>query len=193
MIAPRIILLTSMLLVVSAANAAGEWKFGVGVSYVSGIDDVVDIYEDNFEAENPSSSVDSITIPIGPGFVGRYEADSGLIFNVGVGPLLIFAGDLSHTEIPFSTTIGYMFSRDGDSSPYIRVGVVAHSVSGDYVESSDPGTLTAIGMEFGRNSGLNWGIELSVDDSTVEFEDLTKAGNTEINSYDQQLTIFFLF
>lgn len=163
------------------------------MTYASGITDVVDLYEDNYEAENPSSDVETFAIPIGPGFIGRYEADSGVIFNIGLGPAFLMVGDVDHTEIPVSATIGYIFARDSDTSPYLRLGVVAHSVSGDYVEDSDPGTLAAVGVEFGRNGGLNWGIELSVDDSSVEFEDLSKSGNTEIDTYDQQLTLFFLF
>ncbi|MDH3762822.1 MAG: porin family protein [Gammaproteobacteria bacterium] len=188
----RVFLFVSMLLLGATANAAG-WKFGVGATYAGGINDVVDLYEDNYEAENPFTDVESFAIPIGAGFIGRYETDSGLIFNLGVGPAFIISGDISHTEVPLSATIGYAFARNGDASPYIRAGVVSHYVSGDYVEDSDPGALTAIGVEFGRNGGLNWGLEISVDDSTVEFEDFSKAGNTELNSYDRQLTLFFLF
>jgi hypothetical protein len=188
---PRIILITATLLLAGNVNA-GEWDLGVGVSYVTGISDVVDLYEDNFEIEE-SADVETFSIPIGASFIARYQADSGIIFNIGVGPAFIILGDVEHTEIPLSATIGYSFSRDGDTSPYIRIGVVDHSVSGDYVESSDSGVLTAIGVEFGRQQGLNWGIELSVDDSTVEFEDLTQAGNTEFETYDRQLTLFFLF
>ena len=187
----RIALIAAVLLLAGNANA-GDWDFGVGVSYVTGISDVVDLYEDNFEIEE-SDDVETFTIPIGASFVARFQADSGITVNIGVGPAFIIAGDVEHTEIPLSATIGYMFSREGDTSPYIRIGVVDHSVSGDYVESSDSGMLTAIGVEFGRNQGLNWGIELSVDDSSVEFEDFTKAGNTEIETYDRQLTLFFLF
>jgi len=187
----RIIFTTTVLLLAGNVSA-GDWDFGVGVSYVTGISDVVDLYEDNFEIEE-SSEVETFSIPIGASFIARYQGDSGVMFNIGVGPAFIIAGDIGHTEIPLSATIGYMFSREGDTSPYVRIGVVDHSVSGDYVESSDSGTLMAIGVEFGRNQGLNWGIELSVDDSSVEFEDLTRAGNTEIDTYDQQLTLFFLF
>ncbi|MDH3764161.1 MAG: hypothetical protein OEU50_24535 [Gammaproteobacteria bacterium] len=187
----RIALITAALLLAGNANA-GDWDFGVGVSYVTGISDVVDLYEDNFEIEE-SDDVETFTIPIGASFVARFQAESGITVNIGVGPAFIIAGDVEHTEIPLSATIGYMFSREGDTSPYIRIGIVDHSVSGDYVESSDSGMLTAIGVEFGRNQGLNWGIELSVDDSSVEFEDFTKSGNTEIDTYDRQLTLFFLF
>ena len=187
----RIILMTAMLSLAANANAA-EWDFGIGASYVTGISDVVDLYEDNFEIEE-SADVETFTIPVGASFIARYQADSGIIFNIGVGPAFIIAGDIEHTEIPLSATIGYLFSRDEDTSPYVRLGVVDHSVSGDYVESSDSGVLTAIGVEFGRKQGLNWGIEFSVDDSTVEFEDLSKAGNTEIETYDRQLSLFFLF
>ncbi len=166
----RIILTISLTLLASGVKA-GEWDFGPGVSYVSGISDVVDLYENNLEADT-FSEVDVISIPIGVGFMARYQAESGLMFHIGLGPAFIIAGDADHTEIPFSTTVGYAFARNADTSPYIRIGVVGHSVSGDYVESSDAGVLTAIGVEFGRKQGLNWGIELGVDDSTVEFEDL---------------------
>lgn len=183
--------LMTMLLFVGSAQAS-EWDFGVGVSYVSGISDVVDIYEDNWEFEN-SGEVDTFAIPIGVSFVGRYQADSGLMVHLGVGPAFIIVGDADHTEIPFSATIGYAFSPQGDSSAYARIGVVAHSVSGDYVEDSEPGTLAAIGIENGRNGGVNWGLEVSVDDSEVEFENLTTGRNETINTYDTQLTLYFLF
>lgn len=187
----KAILIGSALLLISPVKA-GEWDYGVGVSYVSGISDVADVYEDNLNT-GPFTSVDVILIPIGPGFVSRYQADSGITVNLGVGPVFLIAGDASHTEVSFSATVGYSFNKDGDTSPYIRVGAVAHSVNGDYVVSSDPGLLAATGVEFGRNQGLNWGIELSVDDSTVVLEDLTGPGNIELNSYDTQLTLFFLF
>lgn len=184
-------ILITMLLIGGSAQA-DEWDFGVGVSYVTGISDVVDLYEDNYEAENPGD-VDVFTIPIGVSFVGRYQADSGLMFHVGVGPAFVIVGDADHTEIPFSATVGYAFSPQGDSSAYARVGVVAHSVSGDYVEDSEPGVLAAIGIENGRNGGVNWGLEVSVDDSEVEFENLTTGRNETINTYDTQLTLYFLF
>ena len=112
--------LMTMLLFAGSAQA-DEWDFGVGVSYVTGISDVVDLYEDNYEAENPGD-VDVVTIPIGVSFVGRYQADSGMMFHVGVGPAFIIVGDADHTEIPFSATIGYAFSPKGDSSAYARIG-----------------------------------------------------------------------
>jgi len=180
------------MLMVTGGVQAGEWDFGVGVSYASGISDVVDLYEDNYEAENPGD-VDTYSIPVGVSFVGRYQASSGLMVHVGAGPAFIIVGDTDHTEIPFSATIGYAFSPQGDSSAYARVGLVAHSVSGDYVEDSDPGTLAAIGVENGRNGGVNWGIEVSVDDSEVEFENLSEGRNETLNSYDTQLTLYFLF
>ena len=187
----RIVYVTSALLFGASVNA-GEWAYGVGASYVSGISDVVDLYEDNFETES-SSSVESFSIPIGAGFVSRYEADSGLIFNLGIGPAFVISGDISHTEVPFSATLGYMFARNSDASPYIRVGPIAHYASGDYVESSEAGVLTAVGIEFGRRQGLNFGLEISVDSSSVEFEDLRQSGNRDIDTYDRQLTLFFLF
>ncbi len=171
---------------------AGEWDLGIGVSYVSGISDVTDIYEDNLETD-AFVEVDVVSIPVGAGLMARYRTESGIIVDLGVGPAFLIAGDASHQEIPFSATVGYSFLPGGEMSPYIRFGVVSHYVDGDYVESSEAGNLVAIGMEFNRDERSTWGIELSTNDSTVEFEDLTRAGNTEINSYDQQLTLFILF
>ena len=192
MILFKTILIGSALLIISPVKA-GEWNFGVGINYVSGVSDVADIYEDNLNTNPFVVDTEVILIPIGPSFISRYQADSGITVNIGLGPVFVIIGDASHTEVSFSATVGYSFNKDGDTSPYIRAGAVVHSVSGDYVVSSDPGSLVAIGVEFGRNQGLNWGIELSVDDSTVVLEDLTQPGNVELNSYDTQLTVFFLF
>lgn len=185
--------LMSLALLFAGSVNAGEWKLGVGVSHVSGVSDVGDVYEDNLNANPFVLAVDVIAIPIGAAVFSRYQGDSGMTINIGIGPVFIIAGDASHTEVPISATIGYGFAKNGDTSPYIRVGAVAHSVSGDYVVSSDPGMFAAVGIEFGRNQGSNWGLEFSVDDSTVVLEDLTQPGNKEINSYDTQITVFFMF
>ena len=181
-----------LLLFTGTAGAAG-WDFGVAVTYASGIKDVSDLYEENYEAENPGTEVDTVTIPVGVGFHSRYQADSGMIVNIGAGPAFIIVGDVDHTEIPLSATVGYAFSATGNSTAYIRAGLVTHIVSGDYVEGSEAGTLVALGVENGRNGGVNWGLEISVDDSEVEFENLTTGRNEKFNSYDSQLTLFFLF
>lgn len=185
--------LVGALLLFTGTAGAADWDFGVGVTYASGISDVADLYEENYEAENPGSEVDTVTIPIGVSFYSRYQGDSGMTFNIGAGPAFIIFGDVDHTEIPLSATVGYAFSASGNSTAYVRAGVVVHFVSGDYVEDSEAGSLVALGFENGRNSGVNWGIEVSVDDSEVEFENLTRGRNEKINSYDTQLTLFFLF
>ena len=185
--------LAATLLLFCGSAAAAGWDFGVGVTYASGISDVADLYEDNYEAENPGSEVDTLTIPVGVSFHSRYRGASGMSVNIGVGPAFIIFGDVDHAEIPLSASVGYAFSPSGDSSAYVRAGIVMHLVSGDYVEDSEAGTLLAVGVENGRNGGVNWGLEVSVDDSEVEFEDLTRGRNEKINTYDTQLTLYFLF
>lgn len=184
----------SIFLLMLAFNVnAGEWQFGFGVTYASGISDVADLYEDNL-ADGPFvDSVEVYEFPVGVGFRSRYQADSGITVDIGVGPLFVMLGDASHTEIPLSATVGYAFAASANTSPYARLGVSHHFANGDYVESSEPGLLGAVGIEFGRNEGLNWGIELSVDDSTVEFLDFSQVGNSELNSYDTQLSVYFMF
>ena len=173
----------SIFLLMLAFNAnAGDWQFGFGVTYASGISDVADLYEANLEANPFIDSADVSEFPVGVGFRTRYQGDSGITMDIGIGPLFLILGDASHTEIPLSATVGYAFVHSANTSPYARIGVSHHIVSGDFVESSEPGLFGAVGIEFGRNEGVNWGLELSVDDSTVEFLDLSQAGNIEINT-----------
>lgn len=184
----------------AASVARAEWAIGPGVSYASGISDVLDVYERNLLARPGVVDVDTVSIPIGFGLFSRYQADSGLRFDAGVGPAFITlgvesdsVGDADHFELPVYATVGYTFSPGSDRSAYARAGLAYHIVSGDFEVGSDPGLFAAVGMELGRDDGSPWGFEVSIDDSTVEFTDPAVVGNTELNSYDVMLSFFMLF
>lgn len=175
------------MLLVSVNIQAEEWGFGVGMSVVTGFGDVVDIYERNFEIENPLYFIEESEIsPVGVNFEAAYQYDSGLRLGVGAGPIYMITGDLEHFELPINATVGYTLSTDADTSPYIKVGIVDHYVSGDYVEGATPGLLAAVGVEFARSSFVSYTAELAIDKSIVELQrlDLGPEATEDVNSYE---------
>jgi hypothetical protein len=196
----RMIMLGSAVALLGAAPLArGDWSFGPNVSYLSGISDVVDVYERNLLAEPGVVEVDTAHLPFGVGFLGHYQADNGLRVDFGAGPVFVMLGVESdtisgdHVELPLYATVGYTFSPEADRSAYARVGAAYHIVSGDYERSSDPGLCAAFGLELGRSDGSPWGFELAFDDSTVKFVDPAIAGRRKLHTYDTMLSFFFLF
>ncbi|GAB1261160.1 hypothetical protein [Aurantivibrio plasticivorans] len=191
------------LLCATQANA-GEWKFGAQVSYVPGVEDVLDIYEDNLRYEPPGFYYDvdvAETLPIGIGFRGVYHADNGLRTDLSVGPLFLIAGDADHLQLPVAATIGFNFNHGGTVTPYVRAGLSHHFTSGDYVEDTSIGALGAIGIEFGHGRFFSWGLELAVDTASITLEDYGPhndvgfglRGLTEVEAYDRVISFYFTF
>jgi len=201
---------TSGLLVVflllSSGAQAGDWRFGAGINYVSGLSDVTDRFEKNYRNEYLVTEFDDLEIPIGLTFRTLFQADNGLRADFGVGPTaFIFVScdgaceDRSYLDFPVSATIGYTFANSSSIAPYVRVGGVYHLAGGDYVDSSTPGIYAAAGVEFTRDRFIMWGFEVSIDTSEVDFEIIepfsgTFQGRTEsINTSDVVATVFMMF
>lgn len=187
---------------------AGDWRVGPAVSGVSGINDVSDIYEQNYNNTHTSTQVDvKFLLPIGIAVQGTYTWNSGMRADLGLGPIFILRdngdGDidtgLDHTEVPISATVGYTFIPDGTVSPYVRAGAVYHFASGEYVEGSTPGLLAAAGIEFMRKSVASVSLEVAIDKSKVELERFRRTGNTttrtteDINSYETVFSVIVKF
>jgi len=200
-------LLSPILLTASTLAFAAEWDVGVGPGYASGISDVANLYEENLE-EDEYDEVDVLLIPVGVAFKAYYQAENGIRIGMGAGPFFIVAGDSDHTEIPLSGYVGFRFLQSAKVSPYINIGYVSHIVSGEYVEDSTPGMLAAIGLEFSPQSRVSFALELAVDKSTVEFEQIggeyvydstfqngyyQDYSNIELNTYDTTLSFYVLF
>jgi hypothetical protein len=185
---------------------AGEWRVGPGIMGVTGVDDVSDIYEENFNNTNPFIELEvKFTIPVGLSVQGTYTWDSGVRMDMGLGPMFFLAdtgdGDvdtgLEHTEVPISATVGYTFMPGSNVSPYVRAGIVHHVASGDYVEGSSPGLLGAVGVEFLRNRFCMVALEIAFDGATVELERYTRIGNGPVRRRTEDVrtygTVFGVF
>lgn len=187
-------------IVFPASSAQAQWHVGPGISYVTNIDDVLDIYKDNLRAEGKSVDV-SNALKVGVGFDAHYQWDTGLRFGVGLGPYFRLSGDAKHFELPINGTLGYTFLPEGEVSPYVKGGVVGHFASGDYYSSSQPGALAAAGVEFARHAPLTLTVELSFDQSKIELNTVCGSGSAagcapgkvKLRSYETVVSFFAKF
>lgn len=179
----RQLLAFAMLGGVSGLVAAGEWQFAPGVTYVSGISDLNDIYEEN-EEEDGYSDVEITSVPLGIGFFSHYQFDSGIRLGYGLGPLFVMSGDLSHTELPLYATVGFTFFPSSSLSPYVFGGYAMHYVDGDYVvdDHQFSGAVYGVGIEFARNRTVSYLIEIARDTTEVDVETYS-GGSYYYNGY----------
>lgn len=174
--------------------SASEFRFPVGLSYVQGFNDVVDLYKDNLKAEGYNVQ-GSGAIPVGLSAKGYYQFDSGFGFGVGFGPMMIVSSSEAYFfGCPLHADIRYTLLQGENTCPYIRAGVQYSYASGDYVKKSSPGFLGAIGVEFLRNKRVGFGLEFAVTTSKIEFEDKTSSsGKKEINPAKFLISAFAVF
>lgn len=187
-----VIIVTLVLLICASGQSyADEFKFPVGFTYISGFNDVFSLYKDNLEAEGYDVSGNTL-LPIGLTFQPYYQFDNGIGVGLGVGPVSYiivektdWSGDSTYmdfTDVPVQATVRYTFVPSSDISPYVRAGVSYHFASGDYVNNSNPGALGSVGVEFFRKSRVGFGLDVSYDSSTVEFDKIDNDGSMDKKS-----------
>jgi hypothetical protein len=194
----------SLLAIQVQARGLDEWHFGGQLSYVSGISDVTDLYEKNYNATNTYTYVKiHLLIPVGIQFAANYQWKTGLRADFGVGPAFYMSSsdssnnsnnyahvDLHHYEVPVSATIGYSFAPHADVSPYLRAGFAYHIAGGTYYEGSTPGLFAAAGIEFSRTHAVRYVLEAALDKSKVEFDNFNCpssgycAARVDLNTYN---------
>jgi len=181
------------LLAVGSAQAQ-SWRFGVGVSYVTGIQDVADHYEDNLRLAGFDADV-KLRLPVGFGAIATYLWRNDVRADIGLGPMFSISGDVHHFELPISGTVGYSFLSSSSMSPYVRAGLVYHYVDGDQYENTNPGLLAAVGLDF-----THFTVEIATDQSEVEFDALSCTSSTncvltteKLNTYDFMASFYYRF
>ena len=158
-------------LVWATSSIAGEWRFPVGPSFMSGFSKVYDFYKDAEDADN------GILIPIGISFTPYYAFTHGSLLGLDVGPVCaIFmeergksSSSLKYWAVPVGCTYGFMFMPSSSISPFARVGIKYHIVGGDYIDKSTPGFYGGAGVEFMRNKRIGISTEVGYDSSEVSF------------------------
>lgn len=183
-----------LFLVMTSSARAADWRFPVGLSLISGMQDITDLYESNLKAENPYADVQSAdSIPMGISFTPYIQTDFGLGLGGMVGPVMMIIGDASFFNLPVGVDARYIFIPDASMSPYVRAGFKYNLAGGDYVESSTPGLLAGVGLEFMRTRRVGFGFELAYDTSEIEFEDVAHRNTTKIKPVALTLSGFAIF
>jgi len=184
--------------------AAGGLRGRVQLSYVSGMDDLADQYEDNIEYEESLGwhvayvDVDTFIWPVGISASGYYQWDSGLTLGMGVGPFMYliadgWVDDYLYWEVPVNATVGYVFGPDNPISPYVRAGPSYHLAGGDFYDQSNIGFFGAVGLEFFRRESIALGVEASYDSAEVDIDDSRTNGTKGIKPAEFSIGLFIMF
>ena len=180
------------ILFASSSAMAADWRFPLGLTYVSGIEDVVDTYEDNLEAEG-YTVYDTDYWPVGISFHPYVQFENGLGIGASIGPIMMIYGDTDFFAVPVGLDARYTFIPEASVSPYVRVGGRTHLASGDYVEGTTPGFFGAIGLEFLRDRRVSIGAEISTDASEIELERLEHNDTEDVQPCELMVSVFVVF
>ena len=143
---------------------ATTYDHALGLTYVSGADDLADAYE-----KIPWLYESYTLIPIGLTYRFIINYDAGLRFDAGVGPVMYFGGAVEMWDVPVQLTVGYTFFPENKFRPYIRGGASYHFGSGDYNDDAGFGFLGAVGAEIGTRGKFSFFIEASYDTAETTF------------------------
>jgi hypothetical protein len=192
-----------VLLFASGSSNAAEWRFPLGLTYVSGFKDVVDNYKNNLR-ERGYTVTESFNLPVGFSFQPYVQFENGLGIGAGIGPFMFAmfsgAGDYDFYAVPVNVNVRFTFLPKANISPYIRAGGSYHIAGGDFVKESKPGFLGGIGIEFFRTKRVGLGLEASYNSSEITFEKdkrvsgiLNTKGEENIKPSSFMFSIFAIF
>ena len=156
-----------------SAERRGDWRFPVGLTYISGMQDMVDYAKDKMNGDT------DLYIPIGLSFAPYYEFAHGsrIGFDLGPGTIITFENqygsdsDTLYWGVPIALSYGFTFIPQASVSPYARIGFKYYIAGGDWLDKSSPGLFAAAGVEFLRKKAIAVGFEVGYDNAEVEFED----------------------
>ncbi len=183
------ICLIAVLAFAGSLAEAADWRFPLGLTYLGGINDVKEVYDDNVKAKYTDLEDDNFgyAVPVGITFNPYVEFENGIAAGLGIGPIAYMLyyvesrrggttdeETFSFTNVPVSLDFRFIFMPKSHTSPYVRAGGRYNIASGDFVESSSVGFFGGAGIEFGRTNTVGGGLEVTYDTSKVEFEKLER-------------------
>jgi len=167
-------------------SSSTEWRNEVGVTYVSGLSDLVDALENNYYG------LDVTEWPVGLTYRGYLLYPQGFGFGVSAGPMVFITGDIDAFIVPVGVDARYVVGSGGKTSLILRAGARYPITSGDHMEGSSLGFVGGAAVEFPIASGkMAMGLEAAYDSSEVEVQ----AGwrNEDIKLNEISITLYFRF
>ena len=183
----------------SPVGNSTEFHVEIGLTYASGVDNVVHQMETNFGLER------DYVVPLGLKLSAYARRPDGLGFGGGIGPCEFFqVKDSNHYYrynndskssyiIPVFADLRYYFPRNGFLSPYVRAGVSFPFAGGDYLDAGTPGPVVAIGANVWEHRIFAIGVEAGYDGSKVKVKDGTLHQAVDVHPTEFTFSVFASF
>lgn len=168
----QILLPTLFVLILSvsanAAPASDYWRFALGYSYLSQVDEIKDSYK--HLARDAGEGKDVYNTSLSLRFQPYYQFSSGIRTGICIGPLIMMHGDVHHFQVPLNISLGYSFFKDSPFSAYILCGAAYHIATGDFYSDSTPGFYGGMGCEILNTEPVHLGFEVAYDSSAITLD-----------------------
>jgi len=180
----------------SPRDSQTEFHVEVGITYASGMNNVVNQLKKNFGLEDDNS------FPLGLKITAIAKLPSGLAFGGGFGPCQYYRvrtynprygsyynqsyyyddyyydsgyrysyDDYQESYIfPVFADIRYYFPKNSVLTPFVRAGIAYPISGGDFLSAGIPGAIGAIGAQFIETRYFAMGVEVGYDDSKVQVK-----------------------
>jgi len=152
------------------------FKCDVALVFSSGAIELHDKIEDSLIA-NGFDVDDSYVVPVGLTFSPYLDFECGFGLGLTVGPTEFVSVDRvsaggSSTDINYTVPVGafvqYELLRDGNVSPYVRVGFKYPFYGGDYIQAGSGGPYGVVGVNIWAQRRIGFGVEAGYDASEVK-------------------------
>jgi hypothetical protein len=183
----------------SPANSTAEFHVEGGLTFASGIDNVLNQMEKNFGFDR------RYDMPVGLKLSAYAKFPSGFAIGGSVGPwTFISVEDRNHHYrynddyqwnyiVPVSADVRYFFPQNGFLAPYVRAGIAYPISGGDQIGSGTPGPVGAIGAIFWEHRIFSLGMEAGYDGSKVEVKSGYLHGAEKVRPTEFTFSIFASF
>jgi hypothetical protein len=186
----------------SPAGSDTKLHVEAGITYSSGVSNVVDQIQENHGFDRSSEW------PVGLRLSVYAKQSNGFAFGAGIGPWTVIRiedrdyrrrhhryddDDEWNYIVPVCADVRYFFTTSGAFEPFVRAGIVYPITSGDYIGSSTPGPLVAVGAQVWDSRYVAIGFEVGYDGSQVEVKGGPLHRTEKVDSGELNLSVLARF
>ena len=201
----------------SPRGSQTEFHVEVGLTYASGLDNVINQLKKNYGFEDDGS------FPVGLKLTAYAKMANGFAIGGGFGPSQYFRVRTNHPRgyyyydgyyydgyyyhgdyyyyddyeesyiIPVFADIRYYFPKNDLLTPFVCVGVAYPISGGDHLNAGRPGAIGAIGANFLETRYFSMGVELGFDDSRVEVKSGPFHPKEKVRPTEWTISVFATF
>ncbi|MFT3780679.1 MAG: hypothetical protein QM790_01600 [Nibricoccus sp.] len=201
----------------SPAGSKTEFHIEAGLTYASGVNNVIDQLKKNYGFEDDGS------FPLGLRLSAYAKLENGFGFGAGIGPSQYIRVRTNHPRgyyyydgyyydgyyyhggyyyyddyetsyiVPIYADVRYYFPKNDILSPYVRAGIAYPISGGDHLNAGRPGAIGAVGANFLETRYVSVGVELGFDDSRVEVKSGPFHPKEKVRPTEWTISVFATF